>query len=186
RFKNTSDPYLIQDFLMDCYESNLFSGKKVDGEVPTQPSFSFFLQPNSFIFILHCQKMPQDLPGYFPLKSPIPGSSSRHTSSASTNAQPHKPTKKQGKDDMGRRIWKYEGTGRTVDAALEHVYVNIQVDDGVVESELLLTGENSASNKSDAPGQSWVFMLHRCLDLCSSCWLVLLHNILKCYHLVVY
>ncbi|KAI7755301.1 hypothetical protein M8C21_007101, partial [Ambrosia artemisiifolia] len=146
----------------------------------------FFLQLNSFI-LLAVNKMPQDLPGfyydaeknrYFPLKSPIPGSSSRNTSSASTSAQPLKPIKKQGKDDgqkakvvkmvhvrelcgnsvicnkkkVGFReqyenmrvsrptIWKYEGTGRAVDAALEHVYVNIQADDGVVESELLLTG----------------------------------------------
>ncbi|XP_021982609.1 uncharacterized protein LOC110878576 isoform X1 [Helianthus annuus] len=130
--------------------------------------------------------MPQDLPGfyydaeknrYFPLKSPIPGSSSsRPSSSASTSAQKPPPisTKKQGKHgkvvkmvhvrelcgnsiisnkkkvDFQQQyeniraskptIWKYEGTQRVADAALEHVYVNIQTLDGVVESELLLTG----------------------------------------------
>ncbi|KAI3725830.1 hypothetical protein L1987_65626 [Smallanthus sonchifolius] len=133
--------------------------------------------------------MPQDLPGfyydaeknrYFPLKSPIPGSSSRNSSSASTSAPkpPPKSTKvKYGQQEMAAKvvkmlharelcgnsiisnkkkvnfqeqyqnirtskptIWKYQGTGRIVDAALEHVYVNIQTPDGLVGSELLLAG----------------------------------------------
>ncbi|XP_076950670.1 uncharacterized protein LOC143623712 isoform X2 [Bidens hawaiensis] len=37
-------------------------------------------------------------------------------------------------------IWKYKGTERTADAALEHVHVSIQTPDGLVDSALLLTG----------------------------------------------
>ncbi|KAL8231727.1 hypothetical protein R6Q57_001505 [Mikania cordata] len=37
-------------------------------------------------------------------------------------------------------IWKYQWTDRIIDTALEHVYVNIQTQDGLVESELLLVG----------------------------------------------
>ncbi|KAK1432579.1 hypothetical protein QVD17_09476 [Tagetes erecta] len=132
--------------------------------------------------------MPQDLPGfyydaernrYFPLKSPIPGSSSRNiSSSSSTTAAPSKSTKgKHGNQEMAAKvvkmlhvrelcgnsiisnkkkvnfqeqyqsmrtskpeIWKYQGTERIAAAALEHAYVNIQTRDGLVESELLLSG----------------------------------------------
>ncbi|XP_076926278.1 uncharacterized protein LOC143589393 [Bidens hawaiensis] len=130
--------------------------------------------------------LPIDLPGfyydadknrYFPLKSPIPGSSSASTSA---HKPPPKSTKKQVKDGQHEiatkvvkmlhvrelsgnsiisnkkkvnfqeqyqniqtskpTIWKYKGTERTADAALEHVHASIQTPDGLVKSELLLTG----------------------------------------------
>nr|XP_043618271.1 DDB1- and CUL4-associated factor 4-like protein 1 isoform X2 [Erigeron canadensis] len=37
-------------------------------------------------------------------------------------------------------VWKYQETERDSDAALEHVYVNVQTRDGLTESEVLLTG----------------------------------------------
>ncbi|KAK9067444.1 hypothetical protein SSX86_014773 [Deinandra increscens subsp. villosa] len=138
---------------------------------------------------LRSRRPRRDLPGfyydaeknrYFPLKSPIPGASSRNSSSASTSARktPPKSTEgKYGQQEMAAKvvkmvhmrelygnsivsnkkkmnfqeqyqnirtskptIWKYQGTERIADAALEHVYVNIQTRDGLVESELLLTG----------------------------------------------
>lgn len=133
--------------------------------------------------------MPQDLPGfyydaeknrYFPIKSPIPGSSSRNTSSASTSAQkpPAKPIKAKYGDrgspakvvkmlhkrelsgnsitsnkkkvnfqDQYQKlqtskpiIWKYQGTQRIADAALEHIRLNLQTPDGLTETDILLTG----------------------------------------------
>ncbi|KAJ9557602.1 hypothetical protein OSB04_012216 [Centaurea solstitialis] len=79
-----------------------------------------------------------DLPGlyfdaeknrYFPIKSRIPGSSS---ASASTSAQKPSPKLNQ--------IWKYEGTRRIADAALEHICLDIQTPDGITKSEILLAG----------------------------------------------
>ncbi|CAI9259747.1 unnamed protein product [Lactuca saligna] len=129
--------------------------------------------------------MPQDLPGfyydaeknrYFPVKSPIPGSSSRNSSSASTSAQkpPPKPSnktkyaakvvtmlhvrelcgnsiscnkKKVNFQEQYQKIqtskpiiWKYQGTQRIADAALEHICLDVQTPNGLTETEILLTG----------------------------------------------
>ncbi|KAK3023864.1 hypothetical protein RJ639_043995 [Escallonia herrerae] len=127
-----------------------------------------------------------DLPGfyydeeknrYFPIKGPIPGSSSRPSSSASTSAPQKsdlKPTSAgiarfktakllQARELYGNvitsgkgrfsfqeeylklqasqpMIWKYQGTERVADGALEQIRIDLDIPDGPIETDVLLTG----------------------------------------------
>nr|XP_016515846.1 PREDICTED: uncharacterized protein LOC107832506 isoform X2 [Nicotiana tabacum] len=83
--------------------------------------------------------MPKELPGfyydaeknrYFPIKGPIPGSSKKRKSPPPI---------------LSNKISKYDGTQRVVDSALENLTVDINVPEGLSETDILLTGGMNGS-----------------------------------------